>query len=666
MPLEFQAGRNRGRKSKKIKLISPGSLLSSLVYSKACLLCVLFKTLVFPFTGSCKNYSEPVGILSIDLPAASAGAPHYRIISPGFKGDAIFKGLVASISENNITFDKSTDLSNPFLKVGPFTPGMLVSEQARARAVIDNNGSIISTNLVNQGDGYLNSPKVFISQPIVGSDNSSETEGAFAETVVESGKVTSVITTYSGTGYSQAPTISIDGGPHFVRVTGNNSLFQGLCFKILENNDTTLKLENLSHLPFSDIFSEGTEVEVFRAWTVGSLLGYEQTQLASDENSSIADWIHLAMPLDQQAENSSFIALFHDGNSWKSVNDPSSDHSDRTIYPDESLIIARRVEETLSLQLGGNVLLDSSFWRLPRRGKQILASNPYPINVMLSDLIGPTVMTDQNSTEFGHLWYTHRNPDFADNIKILSGSNWSTYWHDGSNLGITQKAKISARKGSGIGGRLTTSDFSFDSGTITNVQISEESQNAIITSNGHGLKKGFPVTISDVKGYRINENNQRIDSEGNPVTTGNGFIVYSAINGTREVTNITSNTFELIGSTLDCEFLNDGNATWSTGFRGEGYDRNVTLSILGGGGVGALATGIVENGGIVSISLRSGGFSYLDSPEVVVHAGGWKSILAGSLPIGTLIVPPGSGALIIRNHPNGIDSMIPLSSLNDE
>lgn len=617
--------------------------------------------------GLARNSSTPSGTLTINLPASNPEAPSYQVISPGFNGEAVYIGPVLSVSENNITFDTVTDLVNPTRKIGPFTHGVFASKQARATCSIDSNGSIVNPSLVDPGDQYLHAPSVFISPPVQGTVNSSITENAYAKCEIESGRVSSIIITNEGRGYTYTPSIAIDGGPHFVRITENDSNYSGLCFKILGNSDTTIELENLSDFQLSNLLKEGTVVEIFKAWTLGSLFGYENTELASNSNSLLADWVYLCLPPDQQNGDTSFTTFFHDNDSWKEVANPTNEVSTRCIYPDEAIIIARRFDEELNLQLRGNVLLGSSFWRLPPQGKQLLVSNPYPVEIKLSDLIKPEFMTDGNSSEEGHLWYTHHNPDMADNIKILNDTVWSTYWHDrnSSNLNVSRKAKISARKGSGIGGRLTPGDFSFSEGNITDIESTAGSGSyALITSPGHGLKKGFTVTISNVKGYRINSDNKRIDGSGNEIEEGFGLIINSSLNGSWQIQNLTADTFELVGSSLDCEFLPDQNASWSTGFQGEGYDRNVTLTILGGGGTGAQATGIVENGSITSISLKSGGFSYITAPEVIVHDGGWRSLLTGNVPISNLTIPAGSGLLIVRNHPSGIETLMPLNKIS--
>jgi hypothetical protein len=144
-------------------------------------------------------------------------------------------------------------------------------------------------------------------------------------------------------------------------------------------------------------------------------------------------------------------------------------------------------------------------------------------------------------------------------------------------------------------------------------------------------------------------------------------VVESSLNGKWEITNVSTNTFELKDSRNNSDFLANGDAQWSTGSMGQGYDNNVSLSILGGGGFGARAVGLVDTTGkISSISIIHGGLFYTYPPTVVVHPGGWRSLGRGNAPINNLTIPPGSGALLIRNHPHGVRSLIPLRSFLNE
>jgi hypothetical protein len=149
------------------------------------------------------------------------------------------------------------------------------------------------------------------------------------------------------------------------------------------------------------------------------------------------------------------------------------------------------------------------------------------------------------------------------------------------------------------------------------------------------------------------------------VEEGEGLVIESPVNGKWEVTNASTYTFELKDCVNYSDFLTENNqAIWSTGTPGAGYENNVTLSIIGGGGFGARAVGIVDdNGRIGSISLTHGGLFYTQPPTVVVHPGGWRKLGRGNAPINNLTISAGSGALLVRKHPHGVRSLIPLRTI---
>ena len=212
---------------------------------------------------------------------------------------------------------------------------------------------------------------------------------------------------------------------------------------------------------------------------------------------------------------------------------------------------------------------------------------------------------------------------------------------------------------------MTQNDFSMSNGNILAISNPTSGNVMITTSENHGLKSGFRVTISSAFGYLTNENKYQIDENGTIVEDGDGLIIESPVNGEWEITNPTSNTFELKDTKNHTDFINDGSATWSTGNPGAGYDNNVTLSVIGGGGIGAKAVGIVEDGIIQSISITQGGFLYTRPPRVVIHPGGWQKLGRGNAPINDLSIPAGSGVLLIRKHPHGLRSLIPLREINN-
>jgi len=453
-----------------------------------------------------------------------------------------------------------------------------------------------------------------------------------------------------------------------LKIIDTESNYTGYSFHINSNSDYVLELNNSLNLPLGSIFLKDTVVEVMPVWTLGSLFGYTEIQLQSDANASRADWVYLLKTsLNQVGDSSDYVAHFHNGTEWKLVNSPNDSTSHYKISPDESVIIARRSEANKTLTFNGISPLTPTAWHLPEFNRTKLVSNPFPTSIKLSDIIGNETITDDNSSaeENSTRWLAHKEQDLADNIQILNSSGWSTYWHDGTNLTITKPAVISAKAGSGIGGGLTMRDFSMASGTIQSV-TNPPSGNPVITAQDHGLEPGFWIKISGAKGRLTNDAKVQINSLGEEVDSGEGMLINSSINGRWEIINVSTDSFELNHCLVESDFEENGLAKWTTGDPGEGYDANVSLSILGGGGQGARAVGIVEGGRITSISLTYGGLFYTSPPTVVVHPGGWNSLGRGEAPINDLLIPAGSGALLIRKHPNGIKSTLPLRSISQD
>ena len=613
----------------------------------------------------CLFSSAPSGLVKIPVSSGSPESPSYAIVSPGIKGGVLYQGFTLDSTDNNITFEQIPDQANPALLRGPFTTGILGSRCARAEAVLDANGSVDFIRLLDTGEGYQGNPLVFIAPPADGNGSSEEFSTAYAlsETNSSTHRVESITVVTPGAGYIQAPEVNIDGGPYFVRIVDEDSNFSGIFFEIISNSDHSLELNNSANYDLSSVFPGETEIEIFQGWTLGSLLGFEETELVSDQNASLADWVFLIKQSSEQEGNSSdYIPYFHNGTRWTRVDSPDQDLSNLVIFPDQAVILSIRNDRNDSLSFMGTASIVPSYWDLPEVGKRKLLCNPHSSSVKLSDLIPSHAITEDNSSTHAHLFLAHPDQDKADNIQIIHSATWSTFWHDGTNLGVSRPARISVRPGSGIGGALTARDFSMASGTIESITNPVDG-NAVITSTGHGLLNGFYVTISSAIGRLTNENKDQINQAGEVVSDGEGLVVESSVNGIWEIINSTSDTFELKDCNANSDFLDNNKATWSTGDPGEGYDSNVSLTILGGGGTGAKAFGIVQNGQIASISLQQGGYFYHQVPAIMVHPGGWRMIGKGNSPLNDLTVPAGSGVLIMRKHPFGIASRIPLSAL---
>jgi hypothetical protein len=282
-------------------------------------------------------------------------------------------------------------------------------------------------------------------------------------------------------------------------------------------------------------------------------------------------------------------------------------------------------------------------------------NNPFGLDTMLSDLI-----PSQNismSTNNSRNWLASKNNQDADNVEILRSGVWTTYWHDGTNLGVTEHASLTARKATGVAGSMTLQDISMAEGMITGM-TNPESGNIVVTSPSHSLRDGFTVLISDAFGYKTNDESPKsqVDEDGNIVEFGQGVEISSAANGYFEITNVTNDTFEILNKSGDCDFF--GTAKWKTGSTGSGYTSDAYVSFVGGGGSGAFGIARVENGSVSSISLIDSGFGYTSAPKAYVHSGGWRQVGAGNAPFNDILIPAGSGILLTRNHPTGEESFL--------
>lgn len=633
-----------------------------------------------PVATSGANHSESMGVLSIHLKAGSLNAPSFHLFSPGVKQSSIYRGQVKSVTENNVTFYRTPDIGNPGNLLGPLPAGVLCSQQATAVAQLDENGSVSSILLTHPGSGYLDKPNIYLAPPSEQITGISVFRSAMAEAIwdTNSSQLSGVAVSEKGRGYQEPPSVTIEGGPHYLKLIDPDSNFSGVHFPILSNSDHMLELNNSADTGNSDgiptiseVFKTGQLVEVVKGWTLGSLFGQSSTDLLLhyDSNASRADWVYLLKePAYQNRDSSDYVPHFNDGTAWKMVDSPNQITSHQLISPDQSVIIARRAETNCTLYIQGTSAETPASWYFPEFNRTKLISNPYPTELKISDLIGIEMITEDNSSNEANSsrWLANKEQDLADNIQILNSSGWSTYWHDGTNLEIRKHAKISARAGTGLGGALTQTDFSMKSGQISSISNPVSGGVIVTTTGNHELSNGFHVTIFSALGRLTNENKDQIDSSGNIVDQGEGMIIESPANGKWEITNITNNTFELKDCKNYTDFIADASATWTTGFPGEGYDSNITLelSITGGGGFGARATAQVGNEGyITSITIIHGGLFYTHPPTITVHSGGWRKLGRGNAPINDLTLPPGSGALLIRKHPHGVRSQIPLLTI---
>jgi hypothetical protein len=628
----------------------------------------------------------------------------FKIVSASITGEPIFTGSVSSVSDTNITFSTSIDENNetvyPFFAAGSFNKDVQVP---RITSPSISSGSVpnsFSSSNIDYGGGFdsnlvgfTNAPEVVISPSDGGGENALAT--VTLGTGLNSGKITSISVTDGGTSYSSTPSVSIVGGPHFVRIIDSESNYFGRVFLIENNSQTSLKLDfssatvvNGETQAASTYFASGTLVEICPAATLSSIFGSGSNLLSGMSSASTwdspdgADWIYL------YSAGSGYIKYFHVDYSghrflssktgWYSQGS-STLSNNAVIYPDEAFIIAKRKNGTIELDVEVSQLDAPARIYLPESGDIFVANNPYGMDMLLAELI-PSTSVGTGTTEFKPKLSSDSDYTNADTITILNNSGWSTYYYtDGDNDGgITEMMKASARSGSGGSNALLATDLFIDSGTVTNIQSCSDAagSNTVTNYNDGNYSKitisgsaqsnitGFKVTLNDLQGYMLSEDgaNEVNATTGDSVdTNGSGSIVYSNLNGTHEIVGSGSG-FLVIEKQRDVNFKSDeGSRVWNVGDLGTGYDGNAQWFAIGGGGTGAKGT--VTTGG--SFTVTAGGSGYTSAPQIIVSGGGWRNITGGSSPQGGQVIGSDDGIIIHRKHTSGVTAFIELANIAD-
>ena len=615
--------------------------------------------------------------LTVGDGSSSAANPSYKVASFGIAGEATYTGSVASVSGNVLTFETSTD--SDAATINPFTPNALAAGVAYLKAafsggkvtgITDADGDSISvSNTESSGLDNANPPTITIEDP----DDTGE-DVATATATVSGGKITGITVTNQGSGYTSEPSVTVDCGPHVLRLTAGSG-DQGRCFLITANTGTTVTVDNPNSENLSAIFTSDATVEILRASTLGELFGVSSASPLQTGTPSTADYVYL-----WSQSRGFFVNYFHfggNGSFSKGWYDRTSIFSgaknDLVIYPDEAFVIARRTGSEINLSFEGYAVTTDQKLQLPASGAQYLMNNPFGTDMFLCELISSA---DISSNSSGANWTkkfktgtTANDGADGDNIFLLAGSTWKKYWYEtGVNDAITKVATASAKAGSGADNALTTADVSLDSGSVTGLETCDSSGNTggvdhnvseytKVSIGGTVPAVGFTISFSDVRGRKLNENgDMELDENGTEVSSPNGLDIESSISGSFQVV-ATGAGFVVVKKRRNVNFVSAGSTpTWSTGDGGAGYGQNAKAYFIGGGGTGGEGTASVSGGKVTGITVTSGGSGYTSAPQVVIAPGGWrKEGAAGAVQDGALIE---GGILIVRNHPTGVLSYL--------
>ena len=574
----------------------------------------------------------------------------WKIASASTLGDAVFSGVVLSRTTTAITFDTSVSDSNDTLY--PFVAGAFNKDiqlpESNYTVVTNGDGNITSISNPTYGpDGFDSSGTGFTNPPYV-IVSPSDGGGVTAElnaTIDGDGKVTGFTIVNNGTDYTNSPTITVVGGPHFVRITDEDSQYKGRCFLITSNTATqlTLDLSNISKSEsdaskdVEDFFPVNTQVEVVPAPTLGRIFGSywplnNWATASSFLNMGSEDLVYVWDPQNGGYVKYSFISgTGYDG--WYARDLGFGVKCNNTIiYPDEAFIIAKRNAGTIEIESGISSDDTSAQIVLPQTDDSYLANNPYGMNLLLTELI-PSTSIGSDATKFRT---SADSGTITDSITILSGTTWKRfYYKTGVNDGVTSIMKAGAKAGSGLSNAIQASDLLIASGTVTNLESCTDAAGSGATTNGNDTNytkitisgtapaTGFTVTLSDLQGYMLNgegTNEVNATTGDNVETNGTGSVVYSNISGNFEVVGSGSG-YIVIEKQRDVNFKSDeGSPAWSIGSSGAGYSGNAVWYAIGGNGSGA--NGTVTTGGAFTVT--AGGSGYTSAPQIIISGGGWR------------------------------------------
>ena len=626
---------------------------------------------------------------------AGPDSPIYKVASAGVSGEPVFSGFIQSVGTNTITFENSTDgdgnVFNPFVK-GAFKSTVKVPVLT---AVLSGN-QVDSISIDYAGEGFNDTCSTGNAQLIEIDYPEADDNQSTAIATVSGGKITGITMTNKGSGYLGVPSVTVVGGPHFVRLTEKGSPDVGRVFLITDNtaNQLTLDVSKLATKSKSNptgetlakVLQQDYSVEIIPASTVGSLVGKSKADVESHGFTtglpSAADYVYF---WDQSEER--YAPHFYLGAAvgsypagWYNRRNISGGHAtDKILYPDEAFIVANRNSGAIDLTIEGAVGTTNQKMYLPAYPKQALMNNPFGTDVILGEII-PADFMGTEPYDFRPS-ASDGNTTHADTIFFLSGVSWNEYYYKGGvNDAVTEVATASAKAGTATSNGIADSDVEFVSGTVSALASCDStggtsgdhntSEYTKVSLSGGGPASaddwnGFNITFSEISGRSVsdsydsaNSRQYELDVNGSDVDQGNGIMIYSNLNGTHEIVDSASG-YVIVKVKRDVNFESGkGDKKWSLGSVGAGYNTTAKAYFIGGGGSGAIADVTVSGGSITGFNFsgtgNSRGSGYTEAPQVVITGGGWRLIGGADAPEDGQTLGSDEGLIVVRKHPTGI------------
>lgn len=154
---------------------------------------------------------------------------------------------------------------------------------ASAIAVVGDNGSILSVEIITQGFGYSRPPTVNIV------DKSNHGSGAKAGAVLENGRVTQIYLTATGSGYCETDIDSLVKPPYYVVTADRYSFFEGETCTFIVNTENVNDGTQLSYSIGGDVNPDDLESPVTGNITIFNKTASVPVKLRQDSNREIAE-----------------------------------------------------------------------------------------------------------------------------------------------------------------------------------------------------------------------------------------------------------------------------------------------------------------------------------------------------------------------------------------
>lgn len=216
-----------------------------------------------------------------------------------------------------------------------------------------------------------------------------------------------------------AGNLSVAATPKVLRIT--SGVAEGRTFLLsttVANTATTVTLATTETTNLTTLGiltgANGDTVKILECDTMATFFG-DPASIVKNSNADLADNVLILT-------GGAWVTYFHNTVRWTRRGFGSPDSTNLAIKPETAILFSRIGTGSLALAVTGSVPMNKRADVVQRSGLTFVGSN-WPVDVTLAnsgirDIPGWTVNSNVNS---------------ADQVLILIGGAWITFWHDGTN-----------------------------------------------------------------------------------------------------------------------------------------------------------------------------------------------------------------------------------------